>query len=279
MTGATESQVMASTGWAAAHLADPRVKFVEVVWGESASFGSAAYERAHIPQAVSWDFAGDLHDAAREDIVDGAGMEALLSRSGIAVDDTVVLYSGVNNLLATFAFWLLRIYGHEKLRLLDGDRQRWLDEKRPVTDRIDTVKATTYRLAEPDFYLRANRQDVLAAVDDGRHLLVDARTAEMYNGLDKAGTARGGHIPGAISYTATRETGPDGTFKPIEELRQIFTGLGITPDKQIITYCVRGGLSTHAWFVLTQLLGYPDVREYDRSWAEWGNRDELPIAQ
>ena len=291
MTEYGESKALASTDWAVEHLGDSRVKYVEVIWGDSDSFGSAAFARAHIPGAVSWDFGREVRKAGG-DIADRIEMEALLNRSGIGPGDTVVVYSGLNNMLATYVFWLLRVYGHERLLLLDGDRQKWLDEKRPVSSHVDAPEVSTYQLGEPNLNLRANREDVLAAIGQADHLLVDARSAAMYSGADKAGARRGGHIPGAINYTAIEETRPDGsfvawrvpavkadgTFKSDEELREFMIRLGITPDKQIITYCVRGGLSTHAWFVLTQLLGYPDVREYDRSWAEWGNQEELPIA-
>jgi thiosulfate/3-mercaptopyruvate sulfurtransferase len=284
-------EVLISTQWLADHLDDSQTRLIEVVWGTSPRFGMPAYESGHIPSAVAWDFEKDLQDPVRGDILDKVGLEALLSRSGITPDTTIVIYSGLNNLLATYAFWELKIYGHENIRLLDGDRQKWLDEIRPTTQEVPSIVPAMYQAQEPNWNLRANRDDVLQSIGMAGHLLVDARSVDMYSGLDKAGTTRGGHIPGAVNLAAGRETNPDGsfkawrvptvqpdgTFKSAKELRDLCDNLGITSDKAIITYCVRGGLSTHAWFVMTQLLGYANVREYDRSWAEWGNLEETPV--
>jgi thiosulfate/3-mercaptopyruvate sulfurtransferase len=282
---------LVSTQRLADHLDDPQVRLIEVVWGASPSFGMPAYERGHIPGAVVWDLEKDLQDTVSRDVLDKVRWESLLSRSGITPATTVVVYSGLNNLLATYAFWQLKVYGHKHIRLLDGDRQKWLDENRPTTSEVPLIVPATYQAQAPAWSLRANRDEVLQLLGKVGHLLVDTRSAEMYSGLDKAGAARGGHIPGAVNLAARRETNPDGsfnawrvptvqpdgTFKSAAELRALFDSLGITSDKEIITYCVRGGLSTHAWFVLTQLLGYPTVREYDRSWAEWGNLEGVPI--
>jgi thiosulfate/3-mercaptopyruvate sulfurtransferase len=283
---------LVSTQWVAGHLTDPAIRIIEVVWGDSDEWGAAAYRSGHIPGAVAWDFATDLQDPARNDIADQTAIEALLGRSGVTPVTPVIVYSGLNNLLATFAFWLLKVYGHRDVRLLDGDRRKWLAEGRPLSGEPPAVAPTVYRAQAPNGRLRARRDDMLQAIGRSDHLLVDARSSEMFSGADKAGAARGGRIPGAINLPARRETHADssfkawrvptvrddGTFKPATELRSLVESLGITPEKRIITYCVRGGLSTHAWFVLTQLLGYPDVREYDRSWVEWGNVEGLPIA-
>jgi thiosulfate/3-mercaptopyruvate sulfurtransferase len=290
---------LSSTQWLAGHLDDPQLRVVEVVWGASPLWGMPVYEAGHIPGAVAWDFQAVLQDPARGDLIDTAGVEALLSRAGIDQDTWIVLYSGLNNLLATFVFWLLKIYGHSSVRLLDGGRSKWLDEGRstiseaPVgapRDSIGTLPSR-YHAGEPDWSLRADRDAVLQVLGSGTHSLVDARSVEMYSGVDKAGAARGGHIPGAVNLAARRELRSDGSvigwrvptvqedgaFRPAEELQELFDGLGVVRGKPVITYCVRGGLSTHAWFVLTQLLGYDDVREYDRSWAEWGSVEGLPI--
>ena len=293
MSGYAHPESLVDTRWVADHLDDPGIRFVEVTWGEHAEWGMPAYASGHIPGAVAWDFAADLHNSNLTDILNKDALEALLSRSGITPKTTIVLYSGLNNLLATFTFWLLKIYRHRDVRLLDGDRQKWLDERRPLARDVPTFAPTEYRLPEPDWSIRASREAILRSLGNEDTLPVDARTSEMYRGDDSAGAAHGGHIPGAINLPARAEMAADGsfvgwrvptvqqdgTFKSTEDLRSIFGELRITPDKTLITYCVRGGLSTHAWFVLTQLLGYSDVREYDRSWAEWGNAADVPIEQ
>jgi thiosulfate/3-mercaptopyruvate sulfurtransferase len=281
---------LVSTQWVAEHLDDPNVRIVEVIWGSQAAYGWEVYAAGHIPGAVAWDYESDYGEA-QGDVINQARFEQQLSRSGITPEMTVVLYSSVNNLLATFEFWLMKYYGHNDIRLLDGDRDRWLAENRPLEQTVPSYPPTRYQAKEPDGRQRAIRSEVLQAIGEDGILLVDARSAEMYRGEFHPTTQRGGHIPGAINLTARREVGvdgsfkawrvptvrQDGTFKTPQELKALFDGLDITSDKEIITYCLRGGLSTHAWFVLTQLLGYPNVREYDRSWAEWGNIVDLPI--
>ena len=282
---------LVSTQWVAKHLNDSQFRIVEIVWGTSHAFGRPAYNSKHIPGAIAWDYENDLQCRLYRDVLEKPELEALLSKSGIRSETTIILYSGLNNLLATYAFWLLKIYGHKDVRLMDGDRQKWLDENRRTTNEVPMIFPTLYQALEHDWSIHANRNDVMQSIDKENCLLLDARSAEMYKGLDKAGTAHGGHVPSAINLMARRETNSDGsfnawrvptvqedgTFKPVEELQAIFDQLGFTRYKKIITYCVRGGLSTHAWFVLTQLLGYPHVREYDRSWAEWGNLEGVPI--
>ena len=282
---------LVSTAWLADRLDTSHAIVVEIVWGDSAAFGRAAYDRGHVPGAVAWDFENDLQDPGRRDIVGTAGIERLLSSSGITATTTIVVYSGLDNLLATYAFWLLKVYRHRDVRLLDGGKALWLAEGRPTTTTAPGVVPAVYRALEPDRDVRADRTDILWVIGREDHSLVDARSAEMYRGQDAAGAARGGHIPGALNLAAVRETHsdgsfkswrvptvrPDGTFKAVAALQALCTDLGLLPERTIITYCVRGGLSTHAWFVLTQLLGYPRVREYDRSWAEWGNLAAMPV--
>jgi len=227
---------LVNTEWVTNHLYDLQVRFVEIVWGQSPIFGMPAYTSRHIPDAVAWDFEKDLQDPARRDVVNKHDLETLLSRSGIVSGTTIVLYSGLNNMLATYAFWLLKIYGHKDIRLLDGDRQKWLDENRQTSHEAPSVTLTSYQAQEPNWGIRAEREDVLQSISKANHLLIDARSPEMYSGLDKAGTARGGHIPGAVNLAARRETNPDGsfktwriptvkedgTFKPASELKVLF---------------------------------------------------------
>jgi thiosulfate/3-mercaptopyruvate sulfurtransferase len=292
MSDYAHPEALVSTAALAERLDDPNVRIVEVIWGDSLDFGRPAYERGHISGAVAWDFAQDLQNPGTPgDVADAAAMQTLLSRSGVGSDTTLVVYSGLSNLLATFAFWLLKVYSHRDVRLLDGDKRKWLDEGRLTSSDRSSVTPTAYPMPTPNWTLRARSEDVVASLGQANARLVDARSAEMFAGQDKAGAARGGHIPGAVNLAAHRELRPDGsfaawrvptvnangTFRSADALQALFSDRGITPDKEITTYCVRGGLSTHAWFVLTQLLGYPNVREYDRSWAEWGSRDDMPI--
>lgn len=281
---------LVSTEWLIKHLDVAGIRIIEVVWGDQPIFGFPAYAVGHIPGAVAWDYEKHYGEA-RGKIIDQVEYENELSRAGVTPDTTVVLYSAVNNLLATFEFWLMKYYGHEDVRLLDGDREKWLSEKRPLEQTIPSYPQTRYQAKAPNESLRSNRTDVLRAIGNESVVLVDARSAEMYQGEFSLGIKHTGHIPGAINLAARREVDadglfrawrvptvrPDGTFRSPQELRVLFENLGITTDKEIITYCLRGGLSTHAWFVLTQLLGYPNVREYDRSWAEWGNHPDSPI--
>jgi thiosulfate/3-mercaptopyruvate sulfurtransferase len=276
--------VLVSTQWVADHLNDPTVRFLEVGWDTS------EYESGHIPGATGYGFA-DLHQPNSLDILNKPQMEALLSHAGIANTDTVVLYGGLNNLVAAVAFWMLKLYGHADVRLLDGGRQTWVKEDRVRTTEKPAVQPTHYVAHEQDGNLRADKEVIANATGQPSHTLVDARSVEMYTGEDTGGMEHGGHIPAAVNIPASIITDADGdylgwqtpttsdagTFKSVEELRALFSNHGVSPDNTIITYCVRGGLSSHMWFVLTQLLGYPNVREYDRSWAEWGNLNDVQI--
>ena len=291
MSNYAHPESLVSTQWVAEHLDDPNIRIVEVVWGFEPPSGMAVYEAGHIPGAVVWDYKNDYYHPEHGDVADKTSFEKQLSHSGIRPGTTIVLYGGVNNMNATFEFWLLKVYGHRDVCLLDGGRRKWLEENRSVTCSMPEFTPTTYQAQEPDWSLRASREDVLRVIGKADILLVDPRTAEMYHGIEKPGTERGGHIPGAINLASGWETNPDGarigirfptirpdgTFKTADELRALFDSMGITPDKEVITYCLRGGASSHAWFVLTQLLGFPKVREYDRSWAEWGNLEGVPV--
>jgi thiosulfate/3-mercaptopyruvate sulfurtransferase len=276
---------LVTTQWVADHLNDSSVRLLEVGWDTS------EFEAGHIPGTVAaWGYT-DLHRAGEREIPSKSEIESMLSQAGIANNDTIVLYGGFANLAAAMAFWVLNIYGHPDARLLDGGRQKWLAENRPLGTDIPSPEPTQYVAQEPDTKLRADRDFVAGVIGQAGCVLVDARAEDMYTGENNAGTAHGGHIPTAINLPAKRivdtqgeflswqtpTTNSNGLFKSVEELKLLFSAKGIIPDKNIITYCLRGGLSTHMWFVLTQLLGYPHVLEYDRSWVEWGNLDGVPV--
>ncbi|MGQ0601740.1 MAG: sulfurtransferase [Anaerolineales bacterium] len=278
-------EVLVSTQWVFDHLNDPNVRLLEVGWDTS------EFEAGHIPGTVAgWSFA-DIQRTESHGIPSKSEIDTMLSQAGIANQDTVVVYGGLGNLIAVMAFWVLKIFGHRDVRLLDGGRQKWLAEGRPLSTEKPNAQTTQYTAQEPIRNLRADKDYVLGAIGQKGQAIVDARPTDMYAGENTAGMQRGGHIPTAVNIPAspilnterdfqgwqTPTTRSDGTFKSVEELRALFSENGITPDKNIVTYCVRGGLSTHMWFALTQLLGYPNVREYDRSWAEWGNLADMPI--
>jgi len=273
-------EVLVGTQWVADHLNDSNVRLLEV------GVNTSEYESGHISGALAgWGLSDFQHLADKERV------EATLSNAGIAKTDTVVIYGGLSNLIAVMAFWMLKIYGHADMRLLDGGRQKWLAEGRSMSIEKPNVQRTQYVAQEPNWDLRADKDHIVGVIGRMEQMIVDARPIDMYAGENTAGMQRGGHIPTAVNVPAapitdadgklqgwqTPTTRGDGTFKSVEELRALFSEKGVTPDKNIVTYCVRGGLSTHVWFTLTQLLGYPHVREYDRSWAEWGNLADTPI--
>ena len=276
---------LATTQWVAEHLNDSNVRLLEVGWGIS------EFDAGHIPGAIAvWIYA-DIHRDHEREIPSKSEIEEMLSKAGIANQDTIVLYGGFGNLIAALAFWVLKIYGHRDVRLLDGGRQKWLAEGRPLSTEIPSPQATQYVALEPDIKLRADKDFIIGVIGKPEYVLVDARPEDMYSGENTAGVARGGHIATAINLPAARilddqggfvgwqtpSTNSDGTFKSFDELQKLFLEKNIAPGKTIITYCLRGGLSTHLWFVLTQLLGYSHVSEYDRSWLEWGTRADTPV--
>lgn len=278
MTGYAHPEVLVDTEWVSDHMSDPAVRLVEV------GFDMEAYDSGHAPGAVGWSWQRDFQHPVRRDIPDKAGAEALFSRSGIGNATTVVFYGENNNSYATFAFWLLKIYGHKDARILNGSRKKYVDEGRPMTTERPPVTPTTYVAREPDGSIRALRDLVLESIGRADRILVDARSPEEYRGqllagwsFPNEGAQRGGHIPGAVNIPWNLAHKEDGTFKPAEELHALYSGVGITPDKEALIYCVIGGRSNQTWFVLTQLLGYPKVRLYDGSWAEWGILMGVPI--
>ncbi len=270
-------EVLVSTEWVAQHLNDPNVRIAEV------DVDTTAYETGHIPGAVGWNWTNQLNDPVRRDIASREQFEELMASSGIDKHTTVILYGDNNNWFAAYAFWLLKIYGHEDVRLMNGGRKKWLDEGRLLTTEVPRYERTVYRAEEPDLRLRAFLQDVLQRLNRPDVALVDVRSPQEFTGeiLAPPGlpetAQRGGHIPGARNIPWAQAVREDGTFKPFEELKALYEAQGITPDKEVIAYCRIGERSSHTWFVLKYLLGYPKVKNYDGSWTEWGNVVGLPI--
>jgi thiosulfate/3-mercaptopyruvate sulfurtransferase len=278
--GYAQPNVLVSTDWVAEHPHDPAIRLVE------SNEDPLLYASGHIPGAVQVDWTRDLNDPLRRDYLDRAGFEALMSRNGIAQDTTVVFYGDKNNWWAAYAFWVFQLFGHTNARIMDGGRAKWEKEGRPLTREVPHYEATDYHAPErDDATIRAFREQVLEHVKAGAPL-VDVRSPGEYSGeklhmpdYPQEGALRGGHIPGAKSVPWARAVNPDdGTFKSADELRAIYEQeQGLSPEQDIIAYCRIGERSSHTWFVLTYLLGYPQVRNYDGSWTEWGNLVGVPI--
>ena len=268
------------TDWVAEHLDDEKVRLVEV------DVDTAAYDQGHIPGAVGWNWTTQLNDTLRRDILSREQMQRLLGKSGIGRSTIVVLYGDNNNWFATYAFWQLKMIGHRRAKIMDGGRQKWLDEGRPTSADTSSHARRIYRASDPDTSIRATRDYVLEVASSRTNTgLVDVRAPAEFSGellapanLPQEGSQRGGHIPGAANIPwASAVNEADGTFKSVEELRDIYGGKGITGDKETITYCRIGERSSHTWFVLTQILGYSKVRNYDGSWTEYGSIVGAPI--
>ena len=273
-----EKPVLVTTDWLAEHAADAGVVVAEV------DEDPDLYEAGHIPDAVQLHWRDDLQDPVRRDLVDRADFERLLGERGIGNDTTVVLYGDKNNWFAAYAYWYLKIYGHSDVRILDGGRQKWIDEGRELTTSAPAVQPATYTARERDESIRVYRDDVLAGLGRDGRALVDVRSPQEYAGellappgYEQEGASRGGHIPTAQSVPWAQAVRDDGTFKPAGELRELYGGKGVTPDKEVLAYCRIGERSAHTWFVLRELLGYENVRNYDGSWTEWGNLVDVPI--
>ena len=277
--------ILVSTQWVADHLNDPGIRIVE------SDEDILLYDQGHIPGAVKLDWITDLNDPVERDYIDRARFEELASQRGIGNDTTVLFYGDKNNWWATYAFWVFQLFGHTNARIIDGGRQKWIAEGRALSKETPEYSPTDYHAPERnDKEIRAFRDQVLALLNPDRKsikggtALVDVRSNPEYTGellhmvnYPQEGAQRGGHIPGARNIpwaTAVRE---DGTFKSADELKQIYGGKGITPEKDVVAYCRIGERSSHTWFVLRYLLGYPNVRNYDGSWTEWGNLVDAPI--
>jgi len=271
-------QVLVETEWVAAHLDDPAVRLVEV------DVDPGLYAAGHIPGAVGWNWKTDTQDLLRRNLPADGALEALLSRSGIAPETNIVLYGDSNNWFAAYALWMLNYYGHNRARLMNGGRIKWSAEKRPMTTEPPKVVRSEYRVRKPRLSIRARRDYVLRRLGQADISLVDVRSPKEYSGellapesLPQEGAQRGGHIAGAVNIPWAQAVRDDGTFKSAEELRRLYSGLGVTPEKEVIAYCRIGERSAHTWFVLKYLLGYPRVRNYDGSWTEWGSLIDVPI--
>jgi thiosulfate/3-mercaptopyruvate sulfurtransferase len=268
---------LVSTEWVAAHLDDPQVRIVE------SDEDVLLYEVGHIPGAVKLDWHTDQQSQIIRDFVTKEEFEQLMAERGIANDTTVVFYGDRNNWYAAYTYWLFKMYGHKDCRLMNGGRAKWEAEGRPYTREMSTYAPTTYTAQEADLSLRAFRDEVLTHMQAGKPL-VDVRSPQEYTGevihmanYPQEGAQRAGHIPTAQNIPWGTAANDDGTFKDAATLRDIYGGKGITPDQPVVAYCRIGERSAHTWFVLTQLLGYPDVRNYDGSWTEWGSLVRAPI--
>jgi thiosulfate/3-mercaptopyruvate sulfurtransferase len=273
----TLTDVLVTTDWVAQHGNDAGVRVVEV------DVDTTAYEQGHVPGAAGWNWTTQLCDTVVRDIIPPEKFEELMSTSGIAPDTTVVLYGDNNNWFAAWALWQLKIYGHEEVRIMDGGRKKWLAEGRPLSTDAPNVQRTTYKARKPDTSIRAFLPEVREAMQRGSAALVDVRSPQEFTGeiLAPPGLPetcqRGGHIPGAKNIPWAKACNEDGTFKSVEELRQLYGGVGVTADRPVIAYCRIGERSSHTWFVLKYLLGFKDVKNYDGSWTEWGNLVGAPV--
>ncbi len=275
----SRQDVLVTADWAEKNLGTDGIVFVEV------DEDTTAYDGGHLPGAVKINWTTELQDPVRRDIVTKEQFEQLLSAKGVSNDDRVVLYGGKKNWWAAYAYWIFKLYNHADVRIMNGGRAKWEAEGRPLVRDVPQYPPTEYKAQEADLSIRAFRDQVLEHIQSGNPL-VDVRSPDEYTGkvihmanYPQEGAQRAGHVPTAQNIPWATAANPDGTFKSAAELREIYGGRGITPDKPVIAYCRIGERSAHTWFVLTQLLGYPDVRNYDGSWTEWGSLVRAPIAK
>ena len=275
--GYANDAALVSTEWVAQHGSDPKVRLIEV------DVDTTAYEGGHIKGAVGWNWQTQLSDRVRRDIPSQAEWEKLLSESGVSNDTKIVFYGDNNNWFAAFAYWVAKIYGHKDAALMNGGRKKWELEGRELVTEVPAVKKESYAASEPNWELRAYQPQVREAVESGSKNLVDVRSPAEFNGevIAPPGMSetaqRAGHIPGAASVPWAQAANEDGTFKSKEQLEGLYGPKGITKESEVITYCRIGERSSHTWFVLKELLGYPKVRNYDGSWTEWGSVIGAPI--
>ncbi len=270
--------ILVSTDWVAENLENADIRLVE------SNEDVLLYSVGHIPGAVHIDWVSDLNDQVVRDYVDADSFAQLLSRNGIGPDTTVIFYGDKNNWWAAYALWVFQLFGHSNVKIMNGGRAKWTAEERPMTEDVPQYAAVDYPVPiRDDSPVRVFKEDVLAHVK-ANGTLVDVRSPGEYSGellhmpdYPQEGAMRGGHIPGARNIPWAKAVNEDGTFKSAAELKALYEGEGVTPDKDIVAYCRIGERSSHSWFVLKYLLGYPNVRNYDGSWTEWGNSVRVPI--
>ena len=278
MNAYARPESIVETEWVYEHLDHPNVRLVEV------DVDTNVFDHGHISGAVGWNWQSQLQQGMVRDLIDKEGMQKLLSDSGISNSTTVILYGDNNNWFACWAFWQLKYYGHQDVRIMNGGRIKWELEGKPFVETKTEVDAVPYSAKDPDESLRAYRDQILKALSESVISLVDVRSPDEYTGLlfapenvPQEGSQRAGHIPGAKNIPWAQATDSDGTFKTYAELLQLYKDNGITGEGNTVTYCRIGERSSHTWFVLTQLLGYSNVSNYDGSWTEWGSIVGAPI--
>ncbi len=271
--------VLVDTDWVEQHLDDDSIRIVEV------DENPALYAEAHIPGAIGFDWKKDLQDQVKRDFLGPEEFGALFGSRGISNDHTIVLYGDRNNWFAAYTYWYLKYYGHDNVKLMNGPREKWISEGRQTTSDVPSHGAATFTAQPGDDAIRAKRDEVISALTDSE-VLVDVRSPQEFSGeliamagYEQEGAQRAGHIPGAKSIPWAQAVKEDGTFKSADELRDLYGGKGVLSGERIIAYCRIGERSAHTWFVLHELLGEGDVRNYDGSWTEWGNLVDVPIAK
>ena len=277
MTDYAHPEVLVSTDWVDEHKDDAKVVIVEV------DVDTAAYEEGHIPGAGAWNWQTQLCDTLQRDIISQGDLEKLLGESGIGNDTTIVLYGDNNNWFAAWALWQLKLYQHDDVRIMDGGRKKWLAEAREISTESPAIEQATYKAKELNPESRILLLEVQEAIKSDKTTLVDVRSPDEFTGkiLSPPGLPetcqRGGHIPNAQNIPWGLACNEDGTFKNADELKELYASKGVTPDKDVIAYCRIGERSSHSWFALKYLLGYPNVKNYDGSWTEWGNLVGAPV--
>jgi len=270
-------EVLVTTDWVEQHKNDPNVRLLEV------DVDTRAYDQGHIPGAVGLNWQTQLQDTTVRDMASREDLQQLLGQTGVGLETTVVVYGDNNNWFATWAFWQFKYYGHQDVRVMNGGRAKWLAEGRELTTDVPQSQSAQYAFSgESDESIRIYRDEVLQKI--GQANMVDVRSPKEYSGelvapegIPQEGAQRGGHIPGAANIPWGQAVNDDGTFKSADDLRSLYAGKGVTPDKETVAYCRIGERSSHSWFVLKYLLGYPDVRNYDGSWTEWGSSVRVPV--